>query len=299
MSLSPATPPSSITNPPPPPSSGGGGAKIAILFGAVIALLAGVIYLFYQVNNLQKQVAQTNDAVMSKIAELREASSITTQTNRRSIDELKDQLAAAQKQESTLVGQARIDAQKHAEDLAGQIKAEQQRQIAQVNSAVNQVQEAANTANTKIGEVSTEVGSVKTDLGTTKSELEKTIAQLKTTVGDLGVQSGLIATNGKEISALRALGERNIFEFKIGKTKAPQKVGDIAIQLKKTDPKKNRYTMDVIVDDKRVEKKDRTINEPVQFYTSKARQPYEIVVNSVDKNLIAGYLSTPKVQDAR
>jgi len=69
--------------------------------------------------------------------------------------------------------------------------------------------------------------------------------------------------------------------------------------LKKTDAKKNRYTLELLVDDKRVEKKDKTINEPVQFMVSKARQPYEIVVNEVTKDQIAGYLSTPKVQNAR
>ena len=129
--------------------------------------------------------------------------------------------------------------------------------------------------------------------------IEKTVANLKRVQGDVSSQGSLIATNGTEISALRALGERNIFEFKIAKSKEPQKVGDVAVLLKKADMKKNRYTIEVTVDDKRVEKKDKTINEPVQFLTSKARQPYEIVVNEVKKDMIAGYLATPKVQTTR
>jgi hypothetical protein len=147
--------------------------------------------------------------------------------------------------------------------------------------------------------VSTEVGTVKSDLSSTKAELDKTIASLKSVSGDLGVQSGLIATNGKELAALKALGERNYFEFNLGKTKQPQRVGDVMLQLKKADQKRNRYTLDITADDKRVEKKDKGVNEPVQFYTSKARQPYEIVVNEVKKDVIVGYLATPKVQTGR
>jgi len=115
----------------------------------------------------------------------------------------------------------------------------------------------------------------------------------------MGVMSGLVATNGKELDALKQLGDRNYFEFNLGKTKAPQKVGDIAVQLKNTDPKKNKFTITVIADDKTVEKKDKNVNEPVQFYVAKARQPYELVVNEVKKNQIVGYLSTPKVQQSR
>jgi predicted amino acid dehydrogenase len=117
--------------------------------------------------------------------------------------------------------------------------------------------------------------------------------------GDLGVQSGYIATNSKELALLKRLGERNITEFKLAKTKDPQRVGDIALVLKRTDQKKNKYTVEVVADDKRTEKKDKGVNEPIQFYVSKARQPYEIVVNEVKKDLIVGYLAAPKDQIAR
>ena len=113
------------------------------------------------------------------------------------------------------------------------------------------------------------------------------------------MQSGLIATNAKELSALRELGERNYVEFKITKSKAPQKVGDVSVLLKSVDIKKNKYTIELIADDKSTEKKDRSLNEPVQFLMAKARQPYELVVNDIKKDLIAGYVSVPKVQVPR
>ena len=114
----------------------------------------------------------------------------------------------------------------------------------------------------------------------------------------MGVMSGLIATNSKDLDTLRALGERNYYEFKLNKG-GTQKVGDVTLMLKKSDAKRNRYTVDVLADDRHVEKKDKTINEPIQLYVGGSTQPYEIVVNSVNKDQISGYLSTPKMKIAR
>ena len=279
-----------------PPQSGGGGVKTAILFGAVIALVAANVYLFLQVDSLKKEMAQNRETLLAEVTKAREASTVTSAAAQRNIDALKDELEAARRQVATATGQAKLEAQKHAEELAARLAQQQKAAEAQLRGQISQVEQATTT---RIGEVSTEVGSVKTELSSTKSELEKTIAQLKSVAGDLGVQSGLIATNSKELAALKALGERNYFEFNLGKTKQPQRVGDVMIQLKRTDQKRNRFTIDIIADDKKVEKKDRTINEPIQFYTSKARQPYEIVVNEVGRDVIVGYLATPKVQASR
>jgi len=113
--------------------------------------------------------------------------------------------------------------------------------------------------------------------------------------GDLGVQSGLIATNGTELQALKLRGERNYVDIKLGKTKKAQRFADITLLLKNVDTKKNKYTVDVMADDKLTEKKDKGVNEPVQFYTAKGGHiPYELVINQVTKNEIIGYLATPK-----
>lgn len=279
-----------------PPQGGGGGVKTAILFGAVIALVAANVYLFLQVDSLKKEMAQNRETLLAEVTKAREATTVTSAAAQRNLNALKDALDEARRQVSSATGQAKLEAQKHAEELAARLAQQQKASEAQLRGQISQVEQ---TAATKIGEVSTEVGSVKTELSSTKSELDKTIAQLKSVAGDLGVQSGLVATNSKELAALKALGERNYFEFNLGKTKQPQRVGDVMIQLKRTDQKRNRFTIDIIADDKRVEKKDKTINEPVQFYTSKARQPYEIVVNEVGRDVIVGYLSTPKVLASR
>lgn len=290
------------SQPPPPtytlPHSEGSnpGTKIAILFGAVIALIAGNIYLFLQIDGLKKQLAANQQSVLQELGTVRETQSVSTAAARKNIESLQDELETARRQASMAVGQAKVDATKHAEELARKLEQQQKAADQAVRTEIAKVE---TTANTKIGEVSNEVSTVKTDVTQTKSDLEKAVANLKSVAGDLGVQSGLIATNSKELSALKALGERNYYEFNLTKTKQPQRVGDIMVQLKKADMKRNRYTIEITADDKRVEKKDRGVNEPVQFYTAKARLPYEIVVNEVKKDLISGYLATPKVQIAR
>jgi len=282
-----------------PPPGGSGGVKIPILFGLVIALIAANIYLYVQLSTVRTDMTKMHDSLLDELSRVRETSDVSSQTSRRTIDGLRDQLETSRRQLSLATGQARSDALKNVEAAKQELEAAQAEQAKAFDSKVTAVQQSADAANTKAAEVGTEVTTVKTDVASTKSELEKTIADLKRTNGDLNVQSGLIATNGKELAALRELGERNYIEFKIVRGKDAQKVGDVLIRLEKTDPKRNRYTIEVTADDKRMEKKDRTINEPLQFYTSKARQPYEIVVNDVQKNLVVGYLSTPKVQNGR
>lgn len=281
------------------PPSQGRSLAVPILFGVVIALVAANAYMFVQIDRIRVDTTKSKEALLTELANLRETSSVTTQTNRRHLDSLRDELEAARRQASMAVGQAKTEATKHAEQLARRIEAEQQKAQQQFASQITEVKEATSVTSAKIGEVGAEVGAVKSEVSSAKAELEKTIADLKRVTGDLGVQSGLIATNGKELAALRALGERNYVEFNLTKTKQPQKVGDVAIRLTKADAKRNRFTIELVADDKKVEKKDKNVNEPLQFYVAKARQPYELVVNEVKKDQIVGYLSAPKVIAAR
>ena len=277
---------------PPPEHSG---ARTALAVGAIIALIAANIYLYVQVDHLRTDMATVRSTVVS----LRDATQVNTASQSRHIDTLKQELDSARNQAKSLSSQARAEATARAEELAKELQAEQAKAAEEI-SGVKQASEAASANLTaKIGDVSSDVGTVKTQLGSTQVELQKTVAQLKSVQGDLGVQSGLIATNGQELAALRRLGERNYFEFKLGRTKQRQRVGDISLLLKRADPKRNQFTIEVMADDKLTEKRDKNVNEPVQFYTSKAKQPYELVVNQVQKDLIVGYLATPKEQTAR
>jgi hypothetical protein len=282
-----------------PAQPSGSGVTTAVVAGALVALVAANIYLYVQVIGLRTDLAKFRETTETEITGLRDTSSVTTESNRRHMETLKADLAEARRQASMAAGQAKVEAVAKAEQLAKQLAEQQAAQAQRVNSQLTEVKQAANTTNAKIADVSGDVSNVKTQVASNKSELEKTIADLKKVTGDLGVQSGYIATNSKELAALKRLGERNYFEFNLGKVKQPQRVGDITLTLKRTDPKRNKYTIDVMADDKLTEKRDKNVNEPVQFYVAKFKQPYEIVVNSVKKNEIAGYLATPKDQVAR
>ncbi len=157
-----------------------------------------------------------------------------------------------------------------------------------------QIGEVKQESETKIGQVSSELGGAKSDIETTKKDLEATRTRLERTIGDLGVQSGLIARNREELEELKRRGERNVFEFDLRRSKTPTRVGPVQLTLNKVDTKRFRYTMTIYADDKSIEKRDKTVNEPVQFYVKGTRIPYEVVVFEVSKDHAVGYLTTPK-----
>ena len=283
-----------------PPPEHRSGLMTALVAGALIALLAANIYLYVQIDHVRADLTKTQDKISTDIANLRDSSSVTVAANQRHLDSLKEELAAAREQARTMSSQAKVEAQAHADALAKQIQAEEAQMNRKVSSQISDVQQQTTAANAKIADVSTDVGTVKTQVTQTQSELDKTIADLKSVRGDLGVQSGLIATNGNELEALKRLGQRNYFDIKLGKTKQPVRFGDITLKLDAADQKHNKYSVSLMADDKLTVKKDKSINEPVQFYTAKGGHiPYEIVINTVGKNEIVGYLSTPKETAAR
>ncbi len=278
------------------PPDEGPGLKIPILFVLVLGLVAGNVYMFLQLDQMKTDLASMKDSILTEVSSVRESASISSQTSRRHIDTLTASLEAQRRQAAQAVGQAKEEALRQVDELSKELASANKKQKAEVQAELARVEQAAAS---KVAEVSTEVGNVKMDVATSKAELDKTIADLKRTNGDLGVQSGLIATNGKELQALKQLGERSYYEFNLVKTDKPFRLNDITIQLKKVDEKRNKYSIDLVTDDKKTEKKDKNVNEPLQFYMAKYRQPCEIVVNEVKKDRIIGYLSQPKVVTAR
>jgi hypothetical protein len=198
------------------------------------------------------------------------------------------------------LGQSVGMTQKQIELKTQSLMAVQAAQKAQAAEAAKLEQQQAATAkqvgavSSDVATVKTDVGGVKTDVAATKSDLETTKTQLNRVMGDAGVMSGLIATNHDELEVLKHKGDRNYYEFSLQKGAKPTLLATIKLQLKKTDEKHARYTLEVSADDRNIEKKDKGLDEPVQFYTGKDPVLYELVVNSMEKNKVSGYLSTPK-----
>lgn len=276
-----------------------------VILGVIAFLgLGGIAASQYvKVSSLQDDLR----ASRQEIADLRSGQTAMSGKLDKSLSDLETAVASTQKDTDLALRKtqsaAQISAKRHADAVAKQLAQQlkkQQEETQAFSLELSKVKESAEAESSKLTGVATEVGTVKTDLATTKTDVEKTLADLQRVRGDMGVMSGLVATNGKEIQALRELGERNIYEFTLTKEAKTQRVGDVQLTLKKADTKRSKYTLLVGADDRSIEKKDRTINEPVQFYVpSRARQPYEIVVNQVDKNTVKGYLATPKVTIAK
>jgi len=247
-----------------------------------VLAFAGIGYLLYAGNSaktkLETDLAQANskEAILSVQID---------QTNSRVAD-LKGQLeVTTQKLGFTQAELAQARA------LAQNIRQSQKDSDDKLTAQIGQVKQDADT---KIGQVNTDLTGAKGDITATKTDLEATKSKLTSTIGDLGLQSGLIARNQEELDQLKRSGERNIFELHLTRSKTPTHVGPIQVTLTKTDPKKFKYTLLVTADDKTVEKKDKTADEPVQFIIKGATRPYEIVVFDVTKDKVNGYLSTPK-----
>src|SRR2546427_3673142 len=198
-------------------------------------------------------------------------------------------------------------------DLKGHLEVTEQKlgmtraEVAQANSRAETIRkeqkEADERLTSQLGQVkqdnqavASEVGTTKKDLADTRSDLEATKGKLEHAMGDMGVMSGLIARNRDDLEGLRRRGDRDYFEFTLGRGRTAQKVGPIQLKLEHADQKKQRYTVTVFADDKAIEKRDKTAGEPVQFFVqgSGRMAPFEIVVFGVGKDNIKGYLSTPK-----
>ncbi len=254
------------------------GALLAVIAIALLGAVGGLIWTYTLSSRLAHQdaaLADTAQQTKSLAAQLRETNARLTVAT----DELGKSLGLTQKQ---------LDAR--AQQLIQREQADNQR----LESAQKQTAQQVSAVSSEVSNVKTDVGGVKTDVAKTQTDLANTNSLLQSMKGDMGQQSGLIARNAQELEVLKHKGDRNYYEFTLTRNQR-KPVGTVSLELKKTDIKRNRFTLDIYADDKRYEKKDRNVNEPLQFYSGKDPGLYEIVVNSINsKNQVAGYLSTPK-----
>jgi chromosome segregation ATPase len=257
------------------------GALLAVIAVAVLLGLGGVIWSY----TLSSKLAAQQQALANSAAQNAKLAAAQEETNARlnvATDELKASLGTTSKQQDTRAAALQVREVRGEQTTARLATAQQQTQgqVAAVSSAVTDVQ--------------TDVGGVKTEVAKTKSDLVDTNTQLTSMKGDLNGHSSLIARNGAELEILKHKGDRNYYQFTLVRG-VKQQVGTVSLELKRADSKRSKYTIAVYSDDKAYEKKDKSLNEPLQFYSGKEPMLFEIVVNNVSaKNTVTGYLSSPK-----
>jgi DNA repair exonuclease SbcCD ATPase subunit len=209
------------------------------------------------------------------------------------VNELQNRMQTAEAQEETLARQNGMTKKQLAQRTA-ELQQEQKAAMGRLESEQTQQKAQISAVSGEITGVKTDVGGVRTDVNATKADLDATKAKLQSTIGDLGVQSGLIAHTQGDLEVLKHKGDRNYYEFTLLRGAKPQPVSTVSLQLKKADAKKGKFTVNVTADDKTIEKKDRNVAEPIQFYSGRDHLLFELVIWTVDKNKATGYLSTPK-----
>jgi hypothetical protein len=247
--------------------------------GLAVAALAGISLLGVGVGwsalnhaksveqETQTSVKQSNDALAQKLA--RE-------------DEINQQLQSDLKVVTDKLNVTQSDLIK-ARKQNKQSSAAVDKKLAGLESSVN-TQLAAKANTDDVNKLNTDVTGVKSDLDATKNNLQMARSEMGT----------LIARNHDEIDQLRRMGTRDYFEFTVNRKGGAQKVGAVQVELKNTNQKKNQFTINVLADDKTFEKKNRSVNEPIFFYTGGSHAALELVINKVTKSSASGYLSVPK-----
>ncbi len=248
---------------------------IVVAIVAVISLALN-IYMLNEISGVEK----TQQAAAADVKALTHRVSTGEANLKASTEELASKLGMTEQQ-------FRANLTTRAAQLEKEQRAAEQRLTKEQQAAIGQV-------NTDVAGVRTEIGGAKTDIASTRTDLEATKAKLERTIGDLGMQSGLIAHTQQELDYLKHKGDKNYAEFTLIKGQKPTPVSTVSLQLKKLDQKKGKFTMNVLADDKTIEKKDRNLMEPLQFYTGRDRLLYELVVFTMDKNKVTGYISSPK-----
>jgi len=248
--------------------------NILLILGAayVISTVVFGIMAFNRIDDLEKRQNAKEEELLKKVEE-------SNSQNRASVDALMQKM-----------GMTRQDLTKKAAAL----QREQKEIASRVEAEAEQNKQQFGAVSGAVTGVKTDVVKVKDDVTATKTDLEVTKAKLERAIGDLNKESELIATTHDQLELLKHKGDRNYYEFTLNKGKDTSHVATVGLQLKSTDPKKGQFTLYVLADDKKIEKKDKSINEPLQFYSGKDHNLFEVVVNSVDKNKVSGYLATPK-----
>ena len=283
------------TPPPAAPAGGGGGSSFwvpALLLIILILLTSGGLGFYsYQLNNRLEEMKNGFEQTFASQNEIFQAIGQRLDQGDERYAGLQGEFAVTRER----LGLTRNELQR-ARQISATLAEQQKASSELLTGQLGQLQQEQVSTQGSVGHLTVDVDEVKEEVKSTQDLLASTQTELQRVKGDLGVQSDLIAHNAGELDSLRKLGERAYFEFDLRKTRRPQRVGQIALHLRKTDVKRQKYTIHLVADDRTIEKKDKTVHEPVQFYRPGDGLPTEIVVNQIFKDRIVGYVSSPKVK---
>lgn len=259
-----------------PHNDGGSSVVRYILIIAATAYMVGSVIFMVQAQNRITDMEKREIAAQKDVA--------------KKIDDNNGQIRAALSVVADRVGLTQKELNKRAAALQSQESATQSR----LNADEESTKQQFGQVNTEFTNVKGQVSKIGSDVNDTRTDLAATKGRLETAIGDINRHSELIATTHDQLEQLRHRGDRDYIEFTLHKGKDPTHLATVSLQLKNVNPKKGEFTLYVMADDKKIEKKDRTVNEPLQFYSGRDRGLFEVVVNAVDKDVVSGYMSTPK-----
>jgi uncharacterized protein (DUF2141 family) len=235
--------------------------------------------------NASSKLDATQQAVTTQVSAMK-------QGVEQDMSSLKDRVAQDEKTNADLQGDLKVVTDK-LKITQGQLKKARSEAAAAVQDTTQKLTALDTSVHTELAtkaatddlkNVDTKVVGVRTDLDSTREDLKMARSEIGT----------LIARNHDEIDQLRRLGERDYVEFTIAGKNKPQKVGNLTVELKGVNEKRGQYTVAMTAEDRRIEKKNRSMNEPIFFYLSGTKIPEEIVINKVGKDTVSGYVSIPK-----
>jgi len=255
--------------------------KFIALYVILAFLAVGEVYMLSQITSSRRALQTEVEKLRQEMStQLNERFMAVKESNAQQLQSLEEELDQASKRLGSTGREL-----KRARTMVTSLQADQKRQAEELRQEI-----ALKADQQQLGAISQDVNATRTDLDSTKVTLQDAVEKLGMTRGEFGT---LIARNHDEIEALRKLGDRDYFEFVLDR-KVPKNIAGVGLIFKKANVKRNRFNLTLLADDLEIEKKDRTVNEPVYFYVGGSKKVYELVVNKVESKRVKGYISTPK-----
>ncbi len=264
--------------------------------GAVLVFAAGETLFFNAICDLHSESRKLQEAIVSEITVVRQRTLLASHEQALEVDALRSELTAVRERAAAEAEQARAEAQRHAARLTARLAQQARASRLRASAELMNVRAVAAAASAAIGDLNGELQTTRAEVAAARSGVDRTSTELTGAGAGLYPMRDEIATNSRELAALRARGERSYFEFDLGKAQG-QVVAGVTIWLRKADSRRNRYTIELFAAGRMIEEKDRNLNEPVRFYVARGPQPYELVVNRIGSNRISGYIATPKTAE--